>query len=132
MTDWRDELQDAMYPVLTRLLQESFVLPLFVTCIGRNGSMMCGRYDDIEATGLDFIFEASHIEDEAFPLPIHMLVVDQRCEARHDKPRQHFIYLCVHLSRPCWIGGSPLISIIGRSPVEDAFCLYAASLLVKP
>src|SRR5207245_7304738 len=36
------------------------------------------------------------------------------------KPRQHFIYLCVHLSRPCWIGGSPLISIIGRSPVEDA------------
>ena len=29
--------------------------------------MICGRYDDIEATGLDFIFEASHIEDEAFP-----------------------------------------------------------------
>jgi len=28
--------------------------------------MMCGRYDDIEATGLDFIFEASHIEDEVF------------------------------------------------------------------
>ena len=64
MTDWREALQDAMYPVLTRLLQEGFVLPLFVTCIGRNGSMMCGRYDDIEATGLDFIFEASHIEDE--------------------------------------------------------------------
>ena len=32
-------------------LQEGFVLPLFVTCIGRNGSMMYGRYDDIEATG---------------------------------------------------------------------------------
>jgi hypothetical protein len=45
--------------------------------------MICGRYDDIEATGLDFIFESSHIEDEAFPLPIHMLVVDQRGEARH-------------------------------------------------
>ena len=83
MTDWRDALQDAMYPVLTRLLQEGFVLPLFVTCIGRNGSMICGRYDDIEATGLDFIFEASHIEGAAFPPPIHMLIVDQRGEARH-------------------------------------------------
>jgi hypothetical protein len=82
MADWRDALQDAMYPVLTRLLQEGFVLPLFVTCIGRNGSMMCGRYDDIEATGLDFIFEASHIEGEMFVRPIHMLVVDQRGEAR--------------------------------------------------
>jgi len=45
--------------------------------------MMCGRYDYIEATGLDFIFEASHIEDEAFPPPIHMLVMDQRGEATH-------------------------------------------------
>jgi hypothetical protein len=45
--------------------------------------MMCGRYDDIEATGLDFIFQASHIEGETFPLPIYMLVVDQRGEARH-------------------------------------------------
>ena len=25
MTDWREALQDAMYPVLTRLLQEAFV-----------------------------------------------------------------------------------------------------------
>jgi len=25
MTDWREALQDAMYPVLTRLLQEGFV-----------------------------------------------------------------------------------------------------------
>jgi hypothetical protein len=72
-----------MYPVLTRLLQEGFILPLFVTCIDRNGSMMCGRYDYIEATGPDFIFEAWHIEGEVFPPPIHMLVVDQRGEARH-------------------------------------------------
>ncbi len=64
-------------------LQEGFILPLFVTCIGRNGAMMCGRYDDIEATGLDFIFEASHIEGEAFLVPMHMLVVDQRGEAAH-------------------------------------------------
>ena len=83
MADWRDALQDAMYPVLRRLLHEDFVLPLFVTCIGRNGSMICGRYDDIEATGLDFIFEASHIEHEAFLIPIHMLTVDQRGEVRH-------------------------------------------------
>ncbi len=83
MTDWRRALQDAMYPVLTRLLREGFVLPLFVTCIGRNGSMMCGRYDDIPATGLDFIFEAWHVEEEAFPPPIHMFVVDQRGEASH-------------------------------------------------
>ena len=83
MTDWREALQDAMYPILTRLLQEGCVLPLFVTCIGRNGSMMCGRYDDIEATGLDFIVEASHLEGETFRMPLHMLVVDQRGEARH-------------------------------------------------
>jgi hypothetical protein len=83
MADWREALQDAMYPVLTRLLQEGFVLPLCVTCIGRNGSMSCGRYDDIPATGLDFIFEAWHIEGEVFPPPIHMLVVDQRGEARY-------------------------------------------------
>ena len=83
MADWRDALQDAMYPILTRLLQEGFVLPLFVTCIGRNGSMMCGRYDDIEATGLDCLVEAWYLEDESFPLPIHMLIVDQRGEARH-------------------------------------------------
>ena len=83
MANWRDALQDVIYPVLTRLLQEGFVLPLLVTCIGRNGSMICGRYDDIEATGLDFIFEASHIEGEMFPPPIHMLIVDQRGEARH-------------------------------------------------
>ena len=49
-----------------------------------------------------------------------------------DKPRQHFVYLSVHLSRPCWIGGSPLISMIGLSHVEGTFCLYMASLLVKP
>jgi hypothetical protein len=83
MADWREALQQQIYPMLTRRLQEGFVLPLYVTCIGRNGSMMCGRYDDIDATGLDFIVEASHIEDEAFPLPIHMLVVDQRGEAAH-------------------------------------------------
>ena len=63
--------------------QEGFILPLFVTCIGRNGAMVCGQYDDIEATGLDFIFEASHIEGEAFLVPMHMLVVDQRGEAAH-------------------------------------------------
>jgi hypothetical protein len=47
------------------------------------------------------------------------------------KPRQHFVYLSVHLSRPCSINRSPLISMIGISHVEDAFCLYAASLLVN-
>src|SRR2546428_3682352 len=47
------------------------------------------------------------------------------------KPRQHLVYLSVHLSRPCWIGGKPLISMIGLSHDEDTFCLYAAPLLVK-
>jgi hypothetical protein len=88
MADWREALQDAMYPVLRQLLHEGFVLPLFVTCIGHNGSMMCGRYDDIPATGLDFIFEAWHIEGEVFPLPIHMLIVDQRGEARHVRQKR--------------------------------------------
>lgn len=54
-----------------------------MTCIGSNGFMIGGGYDDIDATGLVFIFEASHIEDEVFPLPIHMLVVDRRGDAAH-------------------------------------------------
>ena len=45
--------------------------------------MMCGRYDDIEATGLDVFFEALHIEREAFRVSIYLLVVDQRGEAAH-------------------------------------------------
>ena len=65
------------------ILYPGVILPLFVTCIDRNGAMMCGWYDDIEATGLDFIFEASHIEGEAFLVPMHILVVDQRGEAAH-------------------------------------------------
>jgi hypothetical protein len=72
-----------MSPVLARLLNKGFVLPLFVACIGTNGSMACGRYAGIEATGLDVIFEASHIEDGAFPRPLHMLIVDQRSAAVH-------------------------------------------------
>jgi hypothetical protein len=56
----------------------------------------------------------------------------ERVERPPHKPRQHFVYLSVHLSRPCGTDGSPLIAIIGLSHVEDAFCLYAASLLVKP
>ena len=51
---------------------------------------------------------------------------------RRSKPRQHLVYLSVHVSRPCWIGGRPLISMIGLSRDEDTFCLYAAPLLVKP
>src|SRR5262249_53717045 len=49
-----------------------------------------------------------------------------------DKPRQRFVYLSVHLKRPCGVDGIPWISSIGLSHVKDAFCLYAASLLVKP
>jgi len=81
--DWREALQRQMYPVLARLLNQGFVLPLFVACIGKNGSMACGRYEDIEATGLDFIFEASHTEEGGFPRPLHVLVVDQRSAAAH-------------------------------------------------
>jgi hypothetical protein len=34
MADWRTALQQQLYPVLTRLLQEGFVLPLYVTSFG--------------------------------------------------------------------------------------------------
>ena len=69
MADWREALQDAMYPILTRLLQEGLVLPLFVTCIGRNGSMLCGRYDDIAATGLDVIVRRHILRTRRFACP---------------------------------------------------------------
>jgi hypothetical protein len=64
--------------LLPRIEEQAFQLPLHVTCIGRNGSMARGRYDEIPATGLDFTVVASHIEDERFPPPIHVPVVDQR------------------------------------------------------
>ena len=96
MTDWREALQRTMYPIPTRLPQEGFVLPLLVTCIGRNGSMMCGRYDNIEATSLDFIFETSHIKGAAFLVPIHMLVVDQRGEAVHVRSGSEGVHRIPH------------------------------------
>jgi hypothetical protein len=55
-----------------------------------------------------------------------------REEPPESKPRQRFVYLSVHLNRPWGVDGSPCISSIGLSHVKDAFCLYAASLLVKP
>ena len=67
----------------TRLWQERAVLPLVATGMGRNGSMLCGRYDDSEATGLDGMVEACHLEGEALLLPLHLLVVDQRGQAVH-------------------------------------------------
>jgi hypothetical protein len=69
MADWHEALQDALYPVLTRLLQQGFVLPLYVTCIGRNGSMICGRYEDIAATGLDVIVVARISRTRCFHHP---------------------------------------------------------------
>jgi hypothetical protein len=72
-------------------------------------------------------------------IPFGYDVLSQGCQCRlkevYDiercKPRQHFVCLSVHLSRSCWIDESPLISMIGPSPVEDPFFLYAASLLVN-
>src|SRR4029453_3192873 len=53
-------------------------------------------------------------------------------EGTPPNPPQPLVYLSVHVSRPCWIDGRPLISMIGLSHDEDTFCLYAAPLLVKP
>jgi hypothetical protein len=83
--DWREALQRQMSPVLARLLHHGFVLPLCVACLGTNGSMACGWYEAMEATGLDCIFEASHIEAGALPRPLPMLVVDQRSAAVHGR-----------------------------------------------
>jgi hypothetical protein len=48
------------------------------------------------------------------------------------KLRQHLVYLGVHLSQPCWVDESPLISMIDLLYGYNAFCLYVASLLIKP
>ena len=62
---------------------------------------------------------------------VRMLII-VACEGTmRSKLCQHFVYLSVHLSRPCWMDGSSLISMRGLSHVEDTFCLYVASLLVK-
>ena len=39
--------------------------------------------------------------------------VDEALWARHAKPRQYFVYLNVHFSRPYWVGISPEISMMG-------------------
>jgi hypothetical protein len=83
MDGWREALQEAMSPARRRLRPAGCVLPLFGTCLGHNGSMRCGRYDAMEATGLAFLFEAWHLEGEVFPPPMQMLMVEQRGEAAH-------------------------------------------------
>ena len=57
---------------------------LLISPFMRREAILSSRIEGTQASLSDlFIFEASHIEDEAFPPPIHMLVVDQRGEARH-------------------------------------------------
>jgi len=77
MAEWEATFKTQMRGVLHHLLQQGYTLPLYVAYIGQNGSITGGRYDEIEAIGLDFTMVAFHIEGQGMVLPIHMLVVDQ-------------------------------------------------------
>ena len=81
MAAWEAIFKAQMHAVLNRLLQQGYELPLYVAYIGKNGSITGGRYDEIEAIGLDFTMVTFHIEGQGMVLPIHMLVVDQRNQA---------------------------------------------------
>jgi hypothetical protein len=43
MADWQQILQREISVVLNELLDEGYAVPLYVTFIGTNGSMGCGR-----------------------------------------------------------------------------------------
>jgi hypothetical protein len=81
MAEWEATFKAHRLDVLTRLLNEGYTLPLSVAYIGHNGAISGGRYDEIDAIGLDFTLLTFHLEGDGPTLPIHMLVVDQRGEA---------------------------------------------------
>jgi hypothetical protein len=76
---------------------------------------------------VDILYNSSGQPDIPLRHPQNLTAVGQRRTYHQKCGRAHFVYLSVHVSRPCGIGGSPVISMISLSHVEDTFCLYVAS-----
>jgi hypothetical protein len=72
-----------MAATVAQLREEGFAPPLYCAFIDRQGSTVCGRYDDRGRRGLVFTLVTAHMATEQFALPIHVMLVDQHGEAAH-------------------------------------------------
>src|ERR1700739_1164696 len=76
-------LSDCIRDVLHALAEQGFELPLHVTCLGRNGTMMYFSYDakDDDTDSLEATLVAKHSHESGVALPINLFFVDARGEA---------------------------------------------------
>ena len=72
-----------MVTTLTHLRAEGFEPPLYCAFIDRNGSTVCGRYEDQGRRRLTFTIVASHMAAQQVALPIQVMLVDRHGEAAH-------------------------------------------------
>jgi hypothetical protein len=71
-----DEMSQAIVEALQQCLhQQAFSLPLHITFVSANGSMMLMRYANGDQT-LETRVVAEHVEDGIFRQPIHFMVTD--------------------------------------------------------
>jgi hypothetical protein len=66
---------------LEKLLEDEWEPPFYFAAISANGSFLCGQYDANDQGGLEAKTVAEHIEDDAFMLPINMMITDGQGEA---------------------------------------------------
>jgi hypothetical protein len=83
MTALEHVFRKQMVTALAQLRQEGFAPPLYCAFIDRQGSTVCGRYEDRGRRGLSFTIVASHMAAPHVELPINMMLVDQHGEAAH-------------------------------------------------
>jgi hypothetical protein len=90
-----DPLTNMITEALKRLLEDGWEPPFFFTSISANGSFLCGRYDDDGQGGLEATTVAEHFEDDAFILPINMMMTNDQGEAVRlsiQKPGEPIVY----------------------------------------
>jgi hypothetical protein len=72
-----------MAATMAQLRKAGFEPPLYCAFIDRQGSTVCGRYEDRGHRGLTFTIVTAHMATEQLALPIHVMLVDQHGEAAH-------------------------------------------------
>jgi hypothetical protein len=67
---------------MTELLNRGFELPLYFTCVAIDGAMVYGHYAGTEGEeGMECDILATYTPESVFPLPLNLMIVDQRGEA---------------------------------------------------
>jgi hypothetical protein len=72
----------ALGKMLGMLLDRGVELPLYFAAIAVNGSMCMGRYERAaDGEHLNCVILGTHVVDDLFAEPLHILVTDRRGEA---------------------------------------------------